>query len=66
MIKVSKMIAAIFTQFLNVDNLIGEPPGVGDMPDRLHIAADSESTEIFMNLSKECFFHWGCKSNRVR
>jgi hypothetical protein len=29
---------------LNVDNLIAEPPGVGDMLDRLHIAADFEST----------------------
>jgi hypothetical protein len=36
------MIAAVFTQFLNIDNLIIKPPGVGDMFNRLHIAADSE------------------------
>jgi hypothetical protein len=44
MSKISMMITVVFTQFLNVDNLIAEPPGVGDMLDRLHIAADFEST----------------------
>jgi hypothetical protein len=36
------MIMAVLTQFLNVDNLIAEPAGVGDMLDRLHIAGDFE------------------------
>jgi hypothetical protein len=40
------MVAAVFTQFLNVDNLIAELPGVCDMLDRLHITADLESTEM--------------------
>jgi hypothetical protein len=44
------MVAAVFTQFLNVDSLITEPPGVGDMLDRLHIAADFESIVFCENL----------------
>jgi hypothetical protein len=44
MSKISKMIAAVFTQFLNVGNLSAEPPGVGDMFDRLDLATDFEST----------------------
>jgi hypothetical protein len=35
----------VFTQFLNIDNLIAEPPEVGDMLDRLQIAADFESAK---------------------
>jgi hypothetical protein len=38
------MIEAVFIQFSNVDNLIAESPGVGDVLDRLHIAPDFEST----------------------
>jgi hypothetical protein len=34
------MMAAALAQVLNVDSLIAEQPGVGDMLDRLHIAAD--------------------------
>jgi hypothetical protein len=40
------MIAAVFPQILNVDNLIAEPAGVGDSFDWLHIAEDFESTAI--------------------
>jgi hypothetical protein len=40
-----KDIATVFAQFLNVDNLIAESPGIGDMLNRLHIPADSESTD---------------------
>jgi hypothetical protein len=40
------MIAAVLAQFLNLDDLIAESPGVSDMLDWLHITADFESAEI--------------------
>jgi hypothetical protein len=49
------MIAAVFLQFLNVDNLIAEPPDVGDMLNRLRMAADFESTENGARPNRNCF-----------
>lgn len=39
------MVVAVFAQFLKIDNLIAEPPGVGDILNPLHISADFESTK---------------------
>jgi hypothetical protein len=46
MSKIPKNITAVLTQCLNLDNLIAESPGVGDMLNKGHIAADFESTRL--------------------
>jgi hypothetical protein len=46
--KILKMIAVVFTQILDAENLIAEAPGVGSMLDRTRITADFESA-IFID-----------------